>query len=137
MAKPVAGEKDSRPLSASLLQASIITEGYAVVWGAGTGELTLDLARQSKLRLIVIEPDADKAHALRRRLADSGVIGERVSVYIGDPLSIDLPPYLASLITSESLPEAAVEQPDEFVTRAWQVLRPYGGSALPAQHDGA
>jgi outer membrane protein assembly factor BamB len=113
--------------TASLLQASGVSEGYAVVWGAGTGELALELPQQSKLRVIVIEPDADKAHALRRRLADSGLIGERVSVYIGDPLSIELPPYLASLITAESLPEAALKRPAEFVARVYQVLRPYGG----------
>lgn len=125
--EPVYRKKNSRELFASLMQTSKVREGYCVVWGAGTGELTLELARHSKLRLIVIEPDVDVAHALRRRLADAGLVGERVSVYIGDPLTIELPPYLASLMTSELLPESALKHPEEFLSRAYQVLRPYGG----------
>ena len=93
----------------ALLDASGIREGYALVYGAG--RLAVELARQSDLRVIVLEDDPAKAAPLRDL--------DRVQIRPSGPL----PPYFASLITSE--------EPLKFWIEA---LRPYGGTAaLPAE----
>jgi outer membrane protein assembly factor BamB len=125
--KPVetAFDETASQRAESLLQTSGVTGGYAIVWGAG--ELAFELASRSELRVIVVEPNAAKAHDLRRRLDDRGLSGEHASVYVGDPLSVELPPYLASLMVADSLPASTLAHSQEFIARAYEVLRPYGG----------
>ncbi|MCC6420310.1 MAG: PQQ-binding-like beta-propeller repeat protein [Gemmataceae bacterium] len=120
----------------AILEQTGVREGYAVVWGAGTGRLAAELARQSQLRLIVVERDARQVADLRARLAAAGLYGERVAVLAGDPLTFPLPPYLASLLVSEDLAAAGVEPTAAFAKKAFHALRPYGGVAcLPVPAD--
>jgi outer membrane protein assembly factor BamB len=113
----------------SILDTTKAREGYCVAWGVGSGRLIAELARQSKLHIIVVEPDAEKVLAARRQLIDACLYGERVVVHTGLPL----PPYLASLMVSEDLAKAGVEPNAAFVRQAFAALRPYGGVAwLPA-----
>ena len=103
--------------------------GYAVVLGAASGAMIQELLAQSKLDLVVIEPDAAKASALRRRLDDAGLYGRRAQVLVGDPLDYPLAPYLAAAIVSES-PKAVGLTPQKLAkaSRLLNALRPYGGS---------
>jgi outer membrane protein assembly factor BamB len=120
----------------AILKAAGVRAGYGVVWGAGSGRLVTELARQSSLHLIVVEPDADKVQKLREQLVAAGLYGERVSVHAGDPLAFALPPYLASVMASESLEQAGVEPQASFLKKAFESLRPYGGVAcLPLPAD--
>jgi hypothetical protein len=122
-----------------ILDASGAETGYAVVLGLGTGRLAEELVLQSALHVIVVEPDARKADAFRRRLDEAGLYGERVAV-IADALEdLSLPPYLAGLIVAED-PQAAGMEPDSPVLEtAFSSLRPYGGALCmeitPRQHD--
>ena len=109
-----------------------VTEGYCLVWGAGTGRLAEELARQSDLHIIVVDPDQDKIAALRTRLDKAGLYGTHIVAHMGDPLSFPFPPYLASLIVSEDLSAAGFNAGKDFVVRVFYPLRPYGGvAALP------
>ena len=113
-----------------------VTEGYCLVWGVGTGRLAEELARQSNLHIIVVDPDKDKIEALRRRLDAAGLYGARIVAHVGDPLSFAFPPYLASLIVSEDLRAAGFATGKPFVEKLFHPLRPYGGVAcLPVPEN--
>jgi outer membrane protein assembly factor BamB len=117
------------PRAETILKASGIREGYCVAWGVGTGELLTELVRQSKLRIIGVEPDSQKVRQLRDRLTAVGLYGERISIHQGDPATFPLPPYLASLMVFEDLQEAGVKLEPVFLKKVFRPLRPFGGVA--------
>src|SRR5207247_2359545 len=84
-----------------LVERTGIREGYCVAWGVGSGRLIAELVRQTALNLIVIDPDPRQVQALREHLQAAGVPCERVTILHGDPLTLSLPPYLASLMVTE------------------------------------
>lgn len=108
-----------------ILETTQVRDGYCVAWGVGSGRLIVELARQSNLHVIAVEPNADKVAAIRKRLLADGLYGERLVVYHGTPQSFALPPYLAGLMVSEEahILDAA------FLDRVTAALRPYGGVA--------
>jgi len=115
--------------AAAVLEQTGAKDGYCLVLGIGDGRLVEGLISQSKLRIIVIEPDAAKVNALRRRLGANGALGSRASVHVGDPLDFGLPPYIASLIVCG---DTNTVKPG-FSENLVQALRPYGGVlCLPA-----
>ena len=126
--KPVAVNEVWSKQAASILKATRVNQGYCLAWGVGTGGLVRELARQSALRIVIVESDAAKAYEFRDRLRTSGQ-SERVSVIVADPLQISLPPYLASLIVAESLPPLADRDRETFLQQTFAALRPYGGVA--------
>jgi outer membrane protein assembly factor BamB len=104
-------------------------EGYCLLLGVGTGELLYELLNQSNLHVIALDPDAEKVAAIRRKLDDAELYGNRVSVHVGDITSIQLAPYMANLIVSEDLQAAGTGKGDVFIERVFHSLRPYGGTA--------
>jgi len=112
-----------------------VMQGYALLWGIGTGWLAEELARQSSLHVIVVDPDAEKVDAFRRRLDAAGLYGRRIAALAADPLSLDFPPYFAELVTAEDLsgllgkPAAGSEKGKAFAAKVFGCLRPYGGVA--------
>ncbi len=111
-------------------------DGYAMLWGLGSGRLMEELIRQSNLHIIAVEPDAAKVEQMRRRLTDSGVYGRRAAVVHGRPAEMNIAPYMASLVVSEDLEAAGLARGQEFVQKLFHVLRPYGGVAhLPLSRD--
>ncbi|MFP4058125.1 MAG: PQQ-binding-like beta-propeller repeat protein [Candidatus Brocadiia bacterium] len=121
-----------REAASEVLAASGVREGYALVLGAGTGRLAEELARQSKLHVVAVDPSAERVGELRRRLDAAGLYGRRAAAIEGDPLALALPPYLASLVASEDLDAAGLGAGRRFVERLFRVLRPYGGTACLA-----
>jgi len=110
--------------------------GYCVLLGIGDGQFLDAILEQSKMNLIVLEPDAKKVALHRRRLDDAGIYGERVSVLTGDLFSIQLPPYLAHLVISQDLEAAGFGRGREFAEKIFHSLRPYGGlAALELSQD--
>ncbi len=101
--------------------------GYAVVFGIGTGRLVERLARDSGMRVVVVDPDAAKVDAFRQRLDRVGLYGTRVSVHKGEAASFPLPPYLANLITTEAFDAEGDGGGLGPVVRVYGLLRPYGG----------
>jgi outer membrane protein assembly factor BamB len=116
-----------------LLESTKIRSGYCVVWGVGSGNLVFALAQQSDLRIIVIDPDPVPVKWLRDKCETAGWLGDRVTVHTGDPATFPLPPYLANLMVSEDFALAGVKSglaQVAFMERAFQSLRPYGGTAV-------
>jgi outer membrane protein assembly factor BamB len=118
-----------RARTARILRETGVKEGYCIVWGAGSGHLIRELLRQSRLYLIVVEPDARKVEVLRDELIAARVHGERIAAVPGSADTAMLPPYLASLMVSEDL--EAVDNPLDagFFRTLFESLRPYGGRA--------
>ncbi|MGD8239677.1 MAG: PQQ-binding-like beta-propeller repeat protein, partial [Armatimonadota bacterium] len=135
-AMPDAGEAPApdrwTTVAGDILRETGATEGYCLLWGLGTGRLAEELARQSALHIVAVDPDAGKVDAARRRLVEAGLYGSRVAVQVGDPLSFDFPPYMASLIVSEDLRAAGVDSRATFAHKLFHALRPYGGTACLA-----
>jgi outer membrane protein assembly factor BamB len=124
---PAAGA--SSEFARAAVEATGVREGYAVVWGVGSGRLVADLVRLTNLHLIVVEPDAAKVEAARRELQAAGLYGDRVAVHRGDPHTFSLPPYLASLMVSEDPVLAGVPLDATGLKKFFEPLRPYGGVA--------
>jgi outer membrane protein assembly factor BamB len=121
--------------AADLLERSGVKNAYCLVAGVGSGRLIEEIAHQSDLQIIGVDPDATKISNLRRRFDAQGLYGTRVELLVGDPLDCGLPPYLASLIVSEDLAAAGFANGQSFAKSIFHVLRPYGGAAylaLPA-----
>jgi len=115
--------------ASDLLQQSKQRVGYCVVYGIGSGRLATELARQSALSVIVLDPDAVKVAQFREQLQATGLDRYRVAVHAGRPVDFPLPPYLANLIASEDISAAGIELNPEFVDDLFSALRPFGGTA--------
>lgn len=116
--------------AAAILKSAPSREGYAVMWGIGDGKLLRELVRQSTLHFVVVEPREDKIVKWRARFTQRDVYGTRVCIIPGKPLSVMLPPYLASLMVCEDLGVLDGQSVDEFLSRSFQSLRPFGGTAF-------
>jgi len=112
--------------TADILKLTQVREGYSLVLGLDEGRLLTELARQSKLHIIGLDPDAKKINTLRTKWEQEGLYGSRIALYTGSILDGHLPPYLANLIVSENID---VEQDRSFVEQVFRSLRPYGGVA--------
>jgi hypothetical protein len=88
--------------AAAILEATDAHSGYALVLGIDRGRLVEELVRQSDLHVIAVDEDADKVAALRARLFQAGLYGTRAAVLSGNPVRYPFPPYLASLVVSET-----------------------------------
>ena len=122
-APPPVAEDTWTARARDILRITGVRDGYCVAWGVGSGRLIEELARQSPLHVIAVDADADKVRALRDRLQAANIGGRRVTVLAANPRTVELPPYLASLMVAETLPVA------ELLPRVFRVLRPYGGVA--------
>ena len=69
-------------LAQRLIRSTGADIGYALVLGCGDGHLAGELARQSRLRVIGVEPDAKRVNQARRHLASRGHDGQ-VAVHRG------------------------------------------------------
>jgi outer membrane protein assembly factor BamB len=130
---PTPGPNPSSVAAEAILQATGPVEGFGLVWGLKDGNLVEALLRQSNLHVIAFDADPQKIEALRRRLDAAGWSGTRAAAVAADPMTIELAPYLASLIVSEDW-QAVSPKPNAALLKkiAWP-LRPYGGKAcLPA-----
>jgi len=116
-------------LAANILRVTGVEEGYCLVLGLGTGRLAEEIASQSKLHVVVIDPDRAKVNAFRRRLDELGVYGTRVAALIADPLELPLPPYMANLVVAGDARATELDHRSEFIKKVFHVLRPYGGVA--------
>ncbi len=112
-----------------ILRATGKSTGYALVWGIGTGRLIEELAIQTRMHIIAVDPDVRKVDLLRRRFDAAGLYGKRIVIHCGTPTDFEFPAYLADLIVSEDLQAAGVSQGIPYVKRMFDSLRPYGAAA--------
>ncbi len=126
---PTAPEK-WRAAAAKMAAACPVPEGFAVLSAAGSGGLLAALLEESDLHLVVIEPDAKKAAALRSRLDAAGVYGRRAQVLAGAAADYSLAPYLATVVATEH------PDPDLLSARLLNAVRPCGGAVwIPAPRE--
>ena len=122
--------------AAEVLKAGGATEGYCLAIGLGTGRLVEELARQSQFHVIGLDPDAAKVESLRRHFNEAGLDGARVALHQGKLVGFAFPPYLASVIVSEDLAAAGLDDGAPFARKVFDALRPYGGMACFAVPEG-
>jgi outer membrane protein assembly factor BamB len=103
----------------AVVDATRVTEGYAVVWSADVPFLA-ELIRRTRLHVIAIDPNRDRVQAARNALIAANLYGERCAVHVGEPGFFPLPPYLASLMVAPAV------SPDALPT-VYESIRPYGG----------
>ena len=124
-------------LARNMLRESGARRGYALVLGARTMQLVLELAGCSDLMIYVVEPDAGKAAAARATLNAAGVYGGKVVVMQLPTNPLPCADFFANLIVcgedffASSNPASA----DEVL----RLLKPCGGVAyigLPWQGAG-
>ncbi len=106
-----------------ILEQAGFSEGYCVDLGCGGGKLALALARKSKLTIVAVEKDAEKAAAARLLLDRAGVYGERVMVIEADPAASGLPKWFANLVVSGR----SVEGGAAPAVEGSRIQRPYDG----------
>lgn len=115
-----------------------IDRGYALVLGGGLTDLVELLVERTALRIVAVEPDEEKARAMRSALAFAQRFGSRVTV-INQPLDDlgSLPDYFANLIIEgESLAGGPLRADPREVLR---LLKPCGGvlyAGRPERADG-
>jgi outer membrane protein assembly factor BamB len=135
---PTVSDSWSTAVSNMIAQQGGVKEGCCLVWGIGTGRLVEELAKQTNFLIDVVDPDAAKVAALRRKLDKANLYGSsldasgyykpRVTIHVGDPSSIEFPPYAARLICSEDINVAGFNSGITFVKKVFTSLRPYGGT---------
>lgn len=105
-----------------------VKDGYCLVLGLGNGQVAEEIARQSRLHVIVIDPDRARVNTFRHRLEGHGVYGTRVSAVVADPLELSLPPYMANLVVTEEA-RTELDRDPAFIKKVFHVLRPHDGVA--------
>jgi len=112
------------------------TSGYCVALGLGSGRLVEEIVRHSLLHVIVIEGDRRKANDFRERMDACGLYGRRIAVIAADSRTMDISPYMATLVVSEN--PVDLGDAHRMIKRIFELLRPYGGSVFfPVGGDNA
>lgn len=93
--------------------------GIAMVLGLETGELVHALVQDASYQVIAIDDDSARVDNLRDELQTAGIGPDRAAVLYCDLSKLELPPYLATLITTERF--------DKSMPSPLQTLRPFGG----------
>jgi outer membrane protein assembly factor BamB len=109
----------------AILSRTGVKDGYALVYGAGNGDLLAALATQSKLDFVAVVPGVEKVAELRRRFDGWGLLGRRVHLLEGTPDTFEAPPYMASLIVLTE--ESGRWESNESLKKMVRSVRPYGG----------
>jgi outer membrane protein assembly factor BamB len=107
-----------------------VKDGYALFYGIGDGDLLEALALNSKLHIVAVDPDRKKVESMRRRFDACGLYGSRISVLFGDPLTVRLPQYMASLTIVHDLNLKNYALDGTFANSIFTTMRPYGGIAI-------
>ncbi|MBN2411663.1 PQQ-binding-like beta-propeller repeat protein [candidate division KSB1 bacterium] len=121
----------------TILETTGVSEGYALLYGPGNGDLLAALAMNSKLNFIAVESDPVKVNDLRKRFDRLGLLGLRVSILQGTYSDFPAPPYMASLIVMQETVPNPMLKGETDLQIVFKALRPYGGKLWLAsvKHD--
>lgn len=106
-----------------------VKQGWALILGAHDGRLALEFARQSDLKIVIAERDANTVQKVRRLLDRAGVYGTRISVHHITSNALPYGTFMANLVTSESA-LASGQPPLWSADEVFRVVRPEGGVVL-------
>lgn len=102
-------------------------QGFSLWFGAADEKVINAIAAQSPfVQLAIIDQDAARVAALRRRLDSAGLLG-RVTAHQGSVVSFDASPYLSHMIFvgTDLAPNLAADRAG--LAKAFDSVRPYGG----------
>ena len=139
VAEAVTHAKPNPPTTANeqaqlISKATGIKGGYCLVLGLKNGELAEALSQQ--FTVIAIDNNAGRIDELRRRWHSLGIYGSRITVLKGDPLTYSLPPFIATLVVSETNRRFNADAGADPLAHVYHALRPYGGTAcLPVARE--
>ena len=114
--------------AARILDSTGVTAGWALVYGAGNGELPAALSRKSNLDIVVIETDNDKVSALRKKYDRAGITSARVAFINFSAGDVLLPRYMASLSVIADDGVLAGLDAVSTVGLVHRSMRPFGGA---------
>jgi len=109
-----------------LLEKTQTAKGYCIVLGINNGRLIEEILKQSKLKVIGVDGNADTVKDLRNRLVKANLYGRRAEIFVSDPLKFELPPYIATLVVSERLSGSEIAG-KTIAKKFLNLLRPYTG----------
>ncbi len=118
-----------------ILAASGQTTGHCLVVGSEEGQLAFEIAMQSDLKVLAVEPDLEKVKRSQARLQRAGVHGTRVTVVHADLDDLPFSNYFANLIVSDSLITSG-KLPGDPIKIA-RHLKPCGGVAILGRPEGS
>ena len=114
--------------AARILDNTGLTSGWALVYGAGTGDLPAALGRRTDLSIVVLEPDQEKVSALRERYDQAGIPANKVAFIKYSPGEMMLPAYMASLsIISDGRVLSGLDS-EKAIGVIHKSMRPFGGA---------
>ena len=102
-------------MARDILRQSGVTKGYCLMLNIDTGQLAYELARQSDLHVVVVDPDARKVNVARSQIHQSGLYGQRIAIHQGGLEALPYQAYCANLIvcqldaSADGVPTAAAE----------------------------
>jgi outer membrane protein assembly factor BamB len=118
-----------RQTAATILKVSGVDRGLCLVLGCVDGRLAYELARQSRLNVVVLDPSPDRVATVRRHLLEAGVYGHRLTVLPIDSWSeVPVADQVANLVVSERVSNPAA--PAAWLGQVQRWLKPYGGQAV-------
>ncbi|MBX3437747.1 MAG: PQQ-binding-like beta-propeller repeat protein [Planctomycetaceae bacterium] len=123
---PAKGATPYRRAVEAVLAELGLRQGYCLVLDGNLGQLAYELARQSNLKVYMLEDDPAKAAQARRLLADCGLYGRRVTVHHFNG-EIPYSNFFANLIVSDEqvlTQGTRLDTPPEVIGR---LLKPLGG----------
>ncbi|MCA9062232.1 MAG: PQQ-binding-like beta-propeller repeat protein [Planctomycetaceae bacterium] len=126
-----ADDEDSeffRNAAKEILERSGQQSGYCLIAGNEQGRLAWELARQSQLTILAVEPDPAKVSQAQAALSQAGLHATRVTVIHAPLNEIPFSNYFANLIVSESYLRSG-KMPCEAADVA-RFLKPCGGVAV-------
>mgnify|MGYP003731436911 FL=1 len=112
--------------ASAIVEQTGIVNGWCLVLDCETGQVACELARDTNLQIIGLQPDATKRARVRNKLEKAGIWGTRVVV---EPWDIsELPDFFANLVVSEGTHTTGMGSwPSDQVRR---VLSPGRGTAM-------
>jgi len=111
----------------TILEGTGVTDGYALLYGPGNGDLLAALALNSGLNFIAVEPDPGNVDKLRKRFDRLGLLENKVSFLQGSVSGFPAPPYMASLIVIQEMKQNNSQPYVKTFETLFKTLRPYGG----------
>ncbi len=130
---------ESRPqyqaAAARILNGSGIDRGICIVMGVDRGELAVELARKTRLRIICLDSDPKRIAEVRQLFQKSRIYGARVSAMTVKSFEkLPFPDGIANLVVSE---RAIIRGTLPNASETRRLLQPGGGLAILGQPKGA
>lgn len=103
-------------------------KGFALVYGVENGELAVELAKRTNLKIYGISPDPAKVEAARKIAMAAGMYGSRIVMRQWPLDSVPCTPYVASLVVSETF--LAGRKPVGQAAEVFRLTKPIRGAVV-------